>query len=156
LLCLSDASSGRGRFDETQLRRLVPDFADRDTFLCGPPGLMERVDRLWADAGASGRLRRERFTAPTQAPSTGESVRVTLTRSCRNFVAAGSGTLLEQLERAGERPRSGCRMGICGTCKVRKHSGIVEDLRTGASSSEPDEVIQPCVSVPRSDVEVCL
>jgi ferredoxin-NADP reductase len=157
VLCLGGATSGPGRFDEAQLRRLVPDFAERETFQCGPPGLMERVDAMWAQAGASGRLRRERFVAiPARAPRAGGPVRVTLTRSGRSFVTSGAGTLLEQLERAGERPRSGCRMGICQTCKCRKRSGVVENLVTGSASGEPDEEIQPCISVPRSDVEVCL
>lgn len=156
LLCLTDRSSGHGRFDEAQLRRLVPDFADRETFLCGPPGLMERVDRLWAEVGASGRLHHERFTSAPPVARGGAPVRITLTRSRRSFVARGAGTLLEQLERAGERPRFGCRMGVCGTCKVTKRSGTVEDLRTRRCSTGPDEIIQPCVSVARSEVEVCL
>jgi ferredoxin-NADP reductase len=156
LLCLTDGSSGHGRFDEAQLTRLVPDFADRETFLCGPPGLMERVDRMWADAGATDRLHRERFTSAPPPTSGGAPVRITLAPSGRSFVARGAGTLLEQLERAGERPRSGCRMGVCGTCKVTKRAGTVEDLRTGRCSARPDEIVQPCVSVARSNVEVCL
>jgi stearoyl-CoA 9-desaturase NADPH oxidoreductase len=159
-LGLSDGTSGLGRFDEARLRELVPDFAERDTFLCGPPGLMQRVERLWADAGAAGRLRRERFVAaPAPAQVGGRedapTVRVSLTRSGRSF-AASSGTLLEQLERAGERPRFGCRMGICQSCKCRKRSGRVENLVSGAVSNEPEEDIQPCISVARSDVELCL
>jgi ferredoxin-NADP reductase len=156
-ICLSDGSRGPGRFDEARFRRLVPDFAERDTFLCGPPGLMERVELLWADAGATPRLRRERFVAyAPPVPRGVEDARITLTTSGRSFVASGEGTLLEQLERAGVRPRSGCRIGICQTCRCRKRSGVVEDLRTGAVSSEPDQDVQPCVSIPRSNVELCL
>jgi ferredoxin-NADP reductase len=153
----SEASRGPGRFDEARFRRLVPDFAQRDAFLCGPPGLMERIERLYADAGASARVWRERFVAPTLAAARdGTPVRVSLSRSGRSFVTGTAGTLLEQLERAGARPRSGCRRGICRTCKCRKRSGIVEDLRTGAVSGAADEDIQPCVSVARSDLELCL
>jgi hypothetical protein len=47
-------------------------------------------------------------------------------------------------------------MGVCGTCKVTKRAGTVEDLRTGRCSAQPDEIIQPCVCVARSDVEVSL
>jgi len=160
ILCLSDSTSGPGRFDEAQLRRLVPDFAERDAFVCGPSGLMARVERLWADARATGALHLERFLpqavpARVDRPEGGTPVSVTLTRSGRRFTAA-SGTLLEQLERAGERPRFGCRMGICQTCKCRKRTGCVLNLLTGAVSSEPDEDIQPCISVPRSDLELCL
>jgi ferredoxin-NADP reductase len=162
LCCLGDSTSGPGRFDEAQLRRLVPDLAERETFLCGPPGLMERVERLWAEAGATRRLHLERFVSPAVPAlvASGEGgggtpVTVALTRSGRSFTAR-SGTLLEQLERAGERPASGCRMGICQTCKCRKRTGRVENLLSGAVSSEPDEDIQPCISVARSDLELCL
>jgi ferredoxin-NADP reductase len=158
LRCLSDGASSPGRFDEEQLSRLVPDLAERETFLCGPPSLMKRVERLWAHVGASHRLRSERFAPPVaRAPvaSREQTITVTLSRSGRSF-AASSGTLLEQLERAGERPRFGCRLGICRTCRCRKLMGSVENVLTGAVSSEPDEDVQPCISVAHSDVELGL
>ena len=126
-----------GGFDEARLAARVPDFATRTTFLCGPAGLMARVERLWAEAGASTRLVVERFASPPAA-----------------VMAAGACTLLEELERAGERPPSGCRIGICHTCTRKKVRGTVENLVTGVISSAPDELIQLCVSVPRGDVEL--
>jgi len=155
--CLADAASGPGRFDEARLRALVPDFAERETFLCGPAGLMARVERMWREAGASGRLHQERFALAPAPParSRADPVTVTLARSGRTFTAR-SGTLLEELERAGERPASGCRMGLCQTCRCRKRSGTVENLLTGAVSSAPDEDIQPCISIARSDLELGL
>jgi ferredoxin-NADP reductase len=146
-----------GDFDEARLARLVPDFAARTTLQCGPAGLMDRVDRMWAAAGATARLRREQFAAPPlTVPAPGRPVAVRLTSSARTVAAAGAGTLLDQLERAGERPPYGCRMGICQTCKCRKRSGVVENLRTGAISSDPDEDIQLCISRARSDLELAL
>jgi len=158
LRCLGDGASGPGRFDEERLSTLVPDLAERETFLCGPPSLMKRVERLWAYVGAGHRLHSERFAPPVaRAPVASRelAVTVTLSRSGRSF-AASSGTLLEQLERAGERPSFGCRMGLCRTCRCRKLTGSVENVLTGAVSSEPDEDIQPCISVARSDVELGL
>jgi ferredoxin-NADP reductase len=158
-LCLDDDPARPGRFGEAELRRLVPDFAERETFLCGPAGLMERVERLWESVGAAGRLRRERFvSAAVPSESAGEALEahVRLTRSGRSLTATGSSPLLEQLERAGERPAYGCRMGICQTCKCRKKSGVVRNIVTGAVSSEPDEDIQLCISVARSDLELVL
>lgn len=159
VLCLSDGGlpdgpPGPGRFDEERFRRLVPDFAERTTFLCGPPELMARAERMWAAAGAAANLRQERFVPPP-APIAGGPVRIGLTRSGRTFTA-GAGTLLEQLEAGGARPASGCRMGICQTCRCRKRSGTVENLVTGAVSSAPDEDVQPCISAARSDLELCL
>ena len=143
--------------DEARLARLVPDFAARTTLLCGPAGLMARVERMWADAGATPRLRREQFAAPpVTVPAPGAPIAIRLAASARTVAAGGTGTLLEQLERAGERPPSGCRMGICQTCKCRKQRGVVENLRTGAISSAPDEDIQLCISRGRSDLELAL
>ncbi len=151
-LRLADAG---GRFDEDELRRLVPDFLERDTFLCGPPGVMERAERLWQSQGAACRLHVERFVPAVRPDGRGRGARITLARSGRSFPSAG-GTLLDELERAGEGPASGCRMGICHTCKGRKRCGTVENLLTGAVSSDPDVDIQLCISVPRSDVELGL
>jgi len=154
---LDDDPGGDGGFDEQRLARLVPDFASRTTLLCGPAGLMDRVERMWARAGATARLQREQFGAPPlTVPPPGAPVAVRLTTSARTVTADGTGTLLEQLERAGERPAYGCRMGICQTCKCRKRSGVIENLRTGAISSDPDEDIQLCISRARSDLELRL
>jgi hypothetical protein len=42
------------------------------------------------------------------------------------------------------------------TCKCRKASGTVQNLLTGAVSSEPGEMIQLCISAARSDVTLDL
>lgn len=144
-----------GGFDEERMASLVPDFAARTTLLCGPGGLMDRVERMWTLAGAASRLTRERFSAASiTVPPPGAPVSVKL--RTHTVAAAGPGTLLEQLERAGERPASGCRLGICQTCKCKKVSGVVENLRTGAISSDPDEDIQLCISRARSNLELAL
>lgn len=159
VLCLDDEPSAPRGFEEARFANLVPDFAERATFLCGPGPLMDRAERLWESVGASNLLQRESFTPVlTLAPmvSSAKGVQVRLARSDRAVAAKGQGTLLEQLERAGERPAHGCRIGICHTCKCRKQSGTVQNLVTGEVSSEPDQQIQLCISVPRSDLELDL
>jgi hypothetical protein len=47
-------------------------------------------------------------------------------------------------------------MGICNTCACRKQTGVVENVLTGAVSSEPNEEIRLCVSRARTDVELAL
>lgn len=159
VLCLDDEPSAPRGFEEARFANLVPDFAKRSTFLCGPGPLMDRAERLWECVGASELLERESF-APTTAPapmvSSVKGVQVRLARSDRAVAAKGQGTLLEQLERAGERPAHGCRIGICHSCKCRKQTGTVQNLVTGEVSSEPDQEIQLCISAPRSDLELDL
>jgi ferredoxin-NADP reductase len=158
LIGLTREKSGVARFAGEHLRSLVPDFRQRETWLCGPEGLRNRVTTLWEAEGIRERLHEERFVATIPVASTAGAPRVTVTlgRSGRTFETKGSGTLLEQAERAGANPAFGCRMGICQTCKCVKRSGAVQNLRTGAISNDPDETIQLCISIPRSDVEIDL
>jgi ferredoxin len=122
---------------------------------------MERVERMWKAAGLADRLTLERFVAPGQVPrvapgADAQIVTIRLARAGTRFAATSASPLLDQLERAGERPAHGCRMGICHSCTCRKTSGAVRNLITGAISDAPDEDIQLCISVPQSDVELSL
>ena len=160
-----------GAFSEAQLGAAVPDFAERATFLCGPPGLMARVERMWDAAGARARLTRERFSLPSAAAAPAsvtaiavdaaagpdrETRMVALARSGRHCAVREGAALLDELERAGERPKHGCRMGICKSCTSTKRAGTVRNLVTGAVSSERDEEIQLCISGALSDLELAL
>jgi stearoyl-CoA 9-desaturase NADPH oxidoreductase len=135
----------------------VPDLADREIFVCGPLGLIEVVTQAARDVGAVHRVHRERFVAPAaRSAGAGGAVTVALVRTGVEVVAAGPGPLLAQLERAGQHPVSGCRMGICHSCRCRKLRGTVEDSVTGVVSSEPDQDIRLCISLARSDLELAL
>jgi ferredoxin-NADP reductase len=149
-----------GRLDREKLRAAVPDLAERETMLCGPAGMMEALTPVWTESGILHRLKIERFAPALRlSPPPGGAparVKLALVRSGRTVTTERPETLLEQLERAGERPVHGCRMGICNTCVCRKRSGAVEDIVTGTVSSEPDEDIRLCVSRARTDVELAL
>jgi stearoyl-CoA 9-desaturase NADPH oxidoreductase len=142
----------QGLFSREQLRAAVPDYAEADTFLCGPPAMMQAVERVWAEDGLSARLLQERFgAAPMASVSASADGEVRFARSER--LAANNGdTLLNQAEAAGLKPESGCRMGICHACTCRKTAGRVRDLRTGQLSEAGEEEIQICVSVPVGSV----
>jgi len=46
-----------------RLSRLIPDVADRDVFLCGPPGMVDSARRALREAGVPGRrMHHERFS----------------------------------------------------------------------------------------------
>jgi ferredoxin-NADP reductase len=149
-----------GRLDAAALTRLVPDLARREVFVCGPSGLLDLVSEVAATAGAS--VHHERFVAacapPRRVPTNDNAAPppVTIRLRGRSVMVSGTGPLLGELERAGERPRHGCRMGICNTCRCTKRSGTVEDVLTGELSNEPDEQIRLCVSIARSDLELAI
>ena len=141
---------GDQRFSEFELRRLVPDFKDTDTWACGPAGLIELVRAAYAD---SPRLRVEFFKPPAIAGSAEGDVSFTRTGASAENSGA---TLLEQAEALGLRPEFGCRMGICFTCTSRKTEGTVRNVLTGEESSLPEEDIRICVSAPVGDCVVDL
>jgi ferredoxin-NADP reductase len=143
---------GDQAFSEFELRRLVPDFKNTDTWACGPGGLIELVkDAFGAE---NPRLRVEFFKPPTIAVGSAEGS-VSFTRAG----AAGANTgasLLEQAEALGLKPEFGCRMGICFSCVKTKTDGTVRNILTGEESSLPDEEVRLCVSAPVGDCSVDL
>ena len=148
--------AGGGHLSREQLGDLAPDAAAAETYVCGPPGLIESARRIWSENGAEGRLHIESFLPPALAlPTGGASGSVTFARAGERVRNSGR-PLLEQAEKAGLSPQFGCRMGICHTCTCRKTAGTVRNLVSGEVSSAEEEDIQICVSVPAGDVELDL
>jgi ferredoxin-NADP reductase len=119
-------------------------------FVCGPEVLVDAV-RRHCPAALS-----ESFVGPaTGLPAKPSGGRVKFAGSDVEVTDDGR-PLLEQAEAAGLTPPSGCRMGICHTCTRRKTAGVVRNLTTGSVSTNADEDVQICVSVPVGDVEIAL
>lgn len=138
-------------FSEFELRRLVPDHRDTDTWVCGPGGLVDLVTEAFE---GSDRLRVEFFKPPRTSTGVAGG-EVTFTRAGRAAANDGA-SLLEQAESLGLKPEFGCRMGICFSCTSRKTDGTVRNILTGEESSLPDEDIRICVSAPVGDCSVDL
>ena len=66
------------------------------------------------------------------------------------------GNLLDFAEEKGIPLESGCRIGTCGTCKVRLISGTVTmETEEGLDDSDKASgMILPCVAVPESDLVI--
>jgi ferredoxin-NADP reductase len=145
-----------GLFELEHLAAVAPWYRDADTFLCGPGPLMRAVREAYEDAGLSERLHTEEFApAPVVADAADATGSVTFARSDTAVDNSGR-TLLEQAEAAGLDPEHGCRMGICFSCTQVKTSGCVRNVLTGDVSSDPEEEIQLCISVPVGDVAIDL
>jgi len=141
-----------GRIADAVLSELALEAGNVPAFVCGPAEFMTRIRTAWRAAGNEARLNFEWFGLPVRARKVRAAESVQAERSAKTFTAAGGQSLLEAAEAAGLRPAHGCRIGVCHTCKCRKVSGVVEDLRDGRLSDEPGEMIQLCVSVARSPV----
>ncbi|WP_370325419.1 ferredoxin reductase [Euzebya sp.] len=145
----------QGRLVVEHLDEVAKGWADATAFVCGPAGMLEAAEAVWADADAAGQLHVERFALhPDLGAGTGEG-RIRLADSELEIDDDGR-PLLAQAEDAGLQPDYGCRMGICKTCTTRKVSGITENLTSGDTSTEDDDDIQICVSVAKGDVELAL
>jgi stearoyl-CoA 9-desaturase NADPH oxidoreductase len=144
----SDSGDLAGRFGPEHLAAAMP--APDVVFVCGPTALVEAV-RANCD-----NVYTESFVPPVfGAPTNPSGGRITFADSGIDVIDDGC-SLLEQAESAGLTPQNGCRMGICHTCTRRKTAGTVRNLITGAVSTQPDEDVQICVSVPVGDVDLSL
>lgn len=163
LLTREDGHPGRGaRLDAELLDRLHPTWRDALAVVCGPADMLEAAEALWDAQADRDRLLVERFRpAPLVLGEPGGGT-ITFTRSGVAVDDDGR-TLLEQAEAAGLSPESGCRMGICHSCDVRKTAGPTRDVRDGRVHAGPTpgegnttDKVQVCVSVACGDVAVDL
>ncbi|GAA4542083.1 ferredoxin reductase [Mycobacterium paraffinicum] len=139
----------RGRLDLARLDQEVPDWRERQTWACGPEGMLTQAEQIWSAAGIGDRLHLERFAVSKAAPA-GAGGTVTFARSDRAVVADAATSLMDAGEGAGVQMPFGCRMGICQSCVVSLVQGHVRDLRTGAEH-DPGTRIQTCVSAASGD-----
>ena len=134
-----------GMLEVGQLDDLVEDLAERQTWACGPAGLLDALEHRWATEGIADRLHTERFRATVV--TAGDGGTVTFSKSETVVEADGAQTLLDAGEAAGVLMPSGCRMGICFGCVAPLRQGAVRDLRSGDLTTAADGVlIQTCVS----------
>ena len=141
-----------GRFDLARLSQEVPDWRDRQTWACGPEGMLNQADKVWSGAGIGEQLHLERFAVSKAAPA-GAGGTVTFARSGRSVAADAATSLMDAGEGAGVQMPFGCRMGICQSCVVGLVDGHVRDLRTGREH-EPGSRIQTCISSASGDCTI--
>ncbi|GHI24786.1 ferredoxin reductase [Streptomyces hydrogenans] len=134
-----------GVLDLARLDELVPDWAERETWACGPAGLLDAAEELWSGHGVRERLHTERFRPAVVVA--GDGGEVTFSATGRTVDADGATPLLDVGEEAGVLMPSGCRMGICFGCVTPLKAGAVRDLRTGEiTEAAPGVLVQTCVS----------
>jgi ferredoxin-NADP reductase len=138
-----------GRLDLSRLDDVVPDWRERQTWACGPEGMLNAAERVWSAAGIAERLHLERF-AVSKAAVHGQGGTVEFARSGKTLTVDAATPLMDAGEQAGIRMPFGCRMGICQSCVVGLLDGHVRDLRTGVEK-EPGSRIQTCISAASGD-----
>jgi ferredoxin-NADP reductase len=139
----------QGRLDLARLSDEVPDWRDRQTWACGPEGMLSDAEKMWSAAGISERLHLERFAAVRTAVH-GDGGSVAFARSGKTVRVDAATSLMDAGEQAGIQMPFGCRMGICQSCVVGLVDGYVRDLRTGVEH-EPGTRVQTCISAASGD-----
>ena len=146
-----------GMLGVDDLVALVPDLAERETWACGPTGMLDALEGAWAERGLADRIHTERFRANVLV--TGDGGAVTFTRDGTTVEADGATPILDAGEGAGVLMPSGCRMGVCFGCVVPLRSGAVRDLRSGdLTTAAPGDgvLVQTCVSAAAGACEIDL
>ena len=150
-------SDVNGRLDVDTLAGLVPDLAERETWACGPAGLLDALEEHWSAAGIGAPLNVERFRTKQIEPGDGGTVRFGAAGT--EITVDGATSLLDAGEQAGLLLPSGCRMGICFSCVLPLREGAVRDLRSGdltTATAGDGVLVQTCVSAAAGVCEIDL
>ena len=148
----------QGRVTAVQIDDLCADWRERETFLCGPAGLLRTMRDHWRSEGDSARLHVEHFQPGERVGDAerGGGGTISFRRSGIDACSDGEQPILAAGEHAGATLPFGCRMGICHSCVGRLRSGQVRDLRTGRVHGQPGETVQTCINAPEGAVEIDL
>jgi ferredoxin-NADP reductase len=151
-------SGERGRLNPDLLTEACPDWGERETFLCGPGGLLDSMREHWTARGLAERLHIEHFQPPERVGEgqRGCGGRISFRRSGIEALSDGEEPILRAGESAGAELPFGCRMGICHSCVGKLRSGQVRDLRTGRVHGQPGELLRTCINAPEGAIEIDL
>ncbi|MCP5169532.1 MAG: iron-sulfur cluster-binding domain-containing protein [Hahellaceae bacterium] len=127
-----------------------------EVYLCGPAGFMQAATGFLKQQGvAEYQIHREVFALDLGAVSVTSDAKVQFTSEA-DASPAKRKTLLEEAESRGLEITSGCRSGICKTCRCMKLSGETVNLLTGERSQTDNEYILPCVTQAVTDTLIAL
>lgn len=155
-----------GFIDRNLIKRLVPDYAERTCYICGPQVMNDFCKTELQELGLSEKqIRREMFGTRRDIqnePGWPESLtgdEVFNVKIGERIIPAKSGeSLLTALERSGVRMNVCCRSGECSLCRVKLVDGKVF-LAKGTLQRYADEkygYIHSCKAYPISDLEIII
>lgn len=156
----------RGMLNQVMLGLMAQDYLEREVFCCGPEPFMRAVRGALEALGFDmRRYHQESFQAePAEAdetpadqfPVADVAAEVVFTTSAASTRCAQTDTLLVAAKMAGLVIPSGCSMGICGTCKVRKLEGEAHMVHNGGITDDDvaDGFVLACCTRPLGRVVI--
>ncbi len=164
-------SGHRGRLSRAMLEVICPDLLEREIFVCGPRPFMTAIRQMLVDAGFDmERYHQESFDFDDFSEAAQETIteavgdldsdakryRIEFTKTGRTVYCPEGVTVLEAARRAGMRLPFSCAKGLCGTCKSRLVSGLVQlEHGGGIRQREIDAGLTLlCCAKPASDLVV--
>ena len=155
-----------GFIDRNLIMRLVPDYAERTCYICGPQVMNDFCKKELEELGLPEKqIRREMFGTRRDIqnePGWPENLagdEVFNVKIGERIIPAKSGeSLLTALERSGVRMNVCCRSGECSLCRVKLIDGKVF-LSKGVLQRYADEkygYIHSCKAYPISDLEIII
>ncbi len=183
-VCEADApdeawSGPKGRLSLDILTQAVPDFREREVFVCGPKPYMDAVRAMLREAGfdmarhheesfdfgalpeaeqqAAAEAGRALDAEAEEAPAaTVRTFRVEFAKTRRVLDCPENETVLDAARKAGIRLPSSCAKGLCGTCKSKVTKGTVAMTHAGGIRQREIDAGMAllCCSKPTSDLVV--
>lgn len=163
----------RGRITKELIRQTVPDLATRYVHLCGPVPMMEAMKQLLHELGVPpARIKTEAFgpalgkpepkTAAPQPTVTTEGARtkrlptVSFSASNKSAPLPPDKFILDVADEIGVNIDNSCRVGTCGTCRVKLLKGSVTmEVEDGLEPGDKEKnIILACQAKSTGDVEV--
>lgn len=128
----------KGRITKELIVQSVPDLASRYVHICGPVPMMEAVKKMLSELGVpADRVKTEAFgpalgkpepTRPPPAPAPPAGVAlptVAFSSSDKSAPLPPDKTILDVADEIGVEIDNSCRVGTCGTCRLKLLSGKV-------------------------------
>lgn len=157
-------SGYRGFLNAEMLHQMVPDLEERTIYVCGPEGYMQAVRNImttlalpeeqYHEESFGGQSTNSAETAETLKTESDLKPIITFSKTGKTTEADSSETLLDIAAKSGIWIASACRMGFCGSCKVKTSNGEVICNHTGGiTDTEMDEgYILTCCSYAKGNV----
>ncbi len=129
--------------------------ATAEWYICGPASLKRNLESALQSRGVSRpHIHTEVFATPVASNPSGSPSIIRLADSGTDLHAQAGEVLLQTLERYGYRPDFNCRVGECGTCRLRLLSGQVHpgDGNGLTAAERGAGYVLSCVSRPAGDI----